>query len=358
MSLYVGASSADYGLKTSGVIDHNSAYTWMAWVDLVSDTDNYGHIWAGIGNASDAWQNADWVGTGSDGTSVRIGAAIAGAEASASGGFFTVGTPKHIAVVRVSASSFQLYENGVAGSSANQSISGRASTQREQLGTLNSLQGPVRLTAIKQWQAALTADEIAAEMRAIRPLRFANLHSWHPAIANNLTDALKDYSGNGRNWTSQGTNTVETPAAPVSWGAGPVIILPVTVTTQKLAPVSDVSAGSWTPSSGSDLYAMLDETAYSDADYIYATSATTCTLALASGSDPSSSTGHILRYRLLAGSGKIAVTLKQSTTTIASWGPHTLTGAAQDFAQTLTSGEADSITDYSALRVEFTSALA
>ena len=127
---------------------------------------------------------------------------------------------------------------------------------------------------------------------------------------------------------------------------------------QLLAPVSDVSAGSWAPSSGSDLYAMVDETAYGDTDYIYAASATTCTLALASGSDPSSSSGHILRYRLLAGSGTVAVTLKQGTTTIASWGPHTLTGAAQDFAQTLTSGEADSITDYSALRVEFTSALA
>lgn len=127
---------------------------------------------------------------------------------------------------------------------------------------------------------------------------------------------------------------------------------------QLLSPVSDVSAGSWTPSSGTDLYAMLDETVASDTDYIAATSATTCTLALASGSDPASSTGHILRYRLPPGSGTVSVALKQGTTTIASWGPHSLTGSAQDFAQTLTGSEADSITDYSALRVEFTSALA
>lgn len=357
MSLYVGDTAFDYGEKTSGLIDHNSAYTWMAWVDLVFDTNNYGHIWAGLGDASDAWQNADWVGTSSDGTSVRIGAAIGGATASADGGSFTVGTPKHVAVVRVSASSIQLYENGVAGPSANQSVSGRASTQREQIGLLNALRSPVRLTAIKQWQAALTDDEIAAEMKSIRPLRLANLHSWHPCIANNLTDALKDYSGNGRDWSAQGTLTVESQTPPVSWGASPIIVLSVTVITQKLAPVSDVSAGSWTPSSGSDLYAMLDETAASDADYIQATSATTCTLALASGSDPSSSTGHILRYRLLAGSGQVTATLKQGTTTIASFGPHTLTGAAQDFAQTLSAGQADSITDYSALRVEFTAAL-
>lgn len=359
MSLYVAESGFDYGLKTSGLIDHNSTYTWMAWIDLVSDTNSYGHIWSALGDSSDAWQNADWIGTDSDGTTLRWGGALSGTDEAFTGSSLSIGSPVHVALVRASSTSLSAYLNGSsAGSTVTINITGRANTAREQLGMLNTLKCPVRLTAIKQWQAALTADEIAAEMRAIRPLRFANLHSWHPAIANNLTDALKDYSGNGRNWTSQGTNTVETPAAPVSWGAGPVIILPVTVTTQKLAPVSDVSAGSWTPSSGSDLYAMLDETAYSDADYIYATSATTCTLALASGSDPSSSTGHILRYRLLAGSGKIAVTLKQSTTTIASWGPHTLTGAAQDFAQTLTSGEADSITDYSALRVEFTSALA
>ncbi len=351
MSLYVGASSADYGLKTSGVIDHNSAYTWMAWVDLVSDTDNYGHIWAGIGNASDAWQNADWVGTGSDGTSVRIGAARAGAEASASGGFFTVGTPKHIAVVRVSASSFQLYENGVAGSSANQSISGRASTQREQLGTLNSLQGPVRLTAIKQWQAALTADEIAAEMRAIRPLRFANLHSWHPAIANNLTDALKDYSGNGRNWTSQGTNTVETPAAPVSWGGS--VILIGTPTVQLARPVSDVTAGTWTASTGSDLYAMLDETVASDADYIVTTAASTCEVALGSVSDPASSGGHVVRYRISANTGGITVRLRQGTTTIAAWTHNPAPSSLTTYAQTLSGAEADSITDYAALKLQF-----
>lgn len=126
-------------------------------------------------------------------------------------------------------------------------------------------------------------------------------------------------------------------------------------TPQLLVPVSDVSAGGWTASSGSDLYAMLDESAYSDSDYIVSSTESSCTVALYAGSDPAVSTGHILRYRLLAGSGTVTVTLKQTTTTIASWGPHTLTGAAQDFAQTLTGGQADSITDYSALRVEFTS---
>lgn len=124
---------------------------------------------------------------------------------------------------------------------------------------------------------------------------------------------------------------------------------------QLLVPISDVSAGAWTPSAGSDLYAMLDESTYSDADYIVSTTPSTCEMRVTVGTDPLSSTGHILRYRLLAGTGTISAYLKQGSTTIASYGPHTLTGSAQDFAQTLTGGEADSITDYSDLRVVFTS---
>ena len=211
------------------------------------------------------------------------------------------------------------------------------------------------IAGIKVWDTNLTDAEIEAEWMRLTPTRFTNLNLWTPGILTG-TNRVKDYSGNARDWTAGGTLT-DGDGPPVPWGAGAILILPVTNISQKLVPVSDVAAGSWTPSSGSDLYAMLDEAAASDTDYIQATSATTCTLALASGGDPASSTGHILRYRLLAGSGTIAVTLKQGTTTIASWGPHTLTGAAQDFAQTLSAGQADSITDYSALRVEFTSSL-
>lgn len=123
---------------------------------------------------------------------------------------------------------------------------------------------------------------------------------------------------------------------------------------QLLAAVSDLSAGAWLPSAGSDLYAMLDEASADDADYIDAGSASTCTIALAAGTDPAVSDSHVLRYRLLPGNGNLAVALKQGTTTIASWGPHVLSNYAQDFAQTLSGTQADSITDYTALRVEFT----
>ena len=45
------------------------------------------------------------------------------------------------------------------------------------------------------------------------------------------------------------------------------------------------------------------------------------------------------------------MSLKQGNTVIAAYGPHTLIGVAQDFEQVLTTEQADSITDYSDLRI-------
>lgn len=354
MSLYVGATAFDFGLKTSGLINHNSAYTWMAWIDLVSDTNSYGHIWSALGDSSDAWQNADWIGTDSDGTTLRWGGALSGTDEAFTGSSLSIGSPVHVALVRASSTSLSAYLNGSsAGSTVTINITGRANTAREQLGMLNTLKCPVRLTAMKCWQAALTAEEIAAEMRSIRPVRFADLHSWHPAIASVLADALKDFSGNGRHWVATGSPSVQTQTPPVSWGAPVVRIGWPVVTAQYARPTSDVSAGTWTASSGSDLFAMLDETTANDTDYIVTTGTSTCEVALGTMSDPAISSGHIVRYRLSATSGGITVRLRQGTTTIATWTHASAPTSLTTYEQTLTGGEADSITDYSALRLQF-----
>lgn len=126
-----------------------------------------------------------------------------------------------------------------------------------------------------------------------------------------------------------------------------------TVTAQYARPTSDVSAGTWTASSGSDLFAMLDETAANDTDYIVTTGTSTCEVALGSLADPVSSSGHIVRYRIAADSGGITVRLRQGTTTIATWTHASAPTSLTTYAQTLTGGEADSISDYSALRLQF-----
>lgn len=124
-------------------------------------------------------------------------------------------------------------------------------------------------------------------------------------------------------------------------------------TVQLLRPTSDISAGAWTPSSGSDLYAMLDETTFNDADYIQTTSASTSEVKFGTGLDPNSSTGHTIRYRA-KGTGTLTVTLREGATLIATHTP-TLTTSFQTFSFTLSGGEADSITNYGDLRLRFVS---
>ena len=133
------------------------------------------------------------------------------------------------------------------------------------------------------------------------------------------------------------------------------IFLPATaVTLTYLRPSADISTGSWTPSTGTTLYTTLDEVSASDADYIQTSTTSSCEIRLAAGATPNNRDNHTIRYRILAGSGTLTAVLKCGSTTIKSWN-HTLTGSAQNISNTLTNGEATNITDYSDLRVVFTS---
>ena len=135
------------------------------------------------------------------------------------------------------------------------------------------------------------------------------------------------------------------------------LFFPVTATVQYARPASDVSAGAWTPSTGVNLYATLDESAADDADYDSTTSASTFTVALGSLTDPAVSTGHILSYRIQVTAGTLYVRILQGATTIATRTHSTSDASAlTTFDYTLTGAEADSITDYTDLRVQFESA--
>ena len=98
---------------------------------------------------------------------------------------------------------------------------------------------------------------------------------------------------------------------------------------------------------------MLDETTANDADYITTVSASTCEVALGSITDPAVSTGHIVRYRLSADAGGITVRLRQGTTTIATWTHAPAPASLTLYEQTLSAGEANAITNYAALKLQF-----
>ena len=122
-------------------------------------------------------------------------------------------------------------------------------------------------------------------------------------------------------------------------------------------PTSDVALGGWS----GPAFSAIDEVTPSDADFTTSPTApagATLEVALGAVEDPQASTGHVVRYRYrknTTGGAQINLTvaLMQGAVQIASWS-HTNIDAVTTAAQTLTGPQADSITDYSNLRLRFT----
>lgn len=177
-----------------------------------------------------------------------------------------------------------------------------------------------------------------------------------------LTVSIGDAGGDGGNIGSDDSETylfvvanrVWSPAEIASFSANPWqifklsrLLLP-TAAVQLLAPSSDISAGTWTASSGGSLFAMLNEAVANDATFDVTSQASTFKVGLAAGANPGVTTGHIVRYRIV---GSQTVSLMQGVTVIASWSqaPTIMT----TFAQTLTGVQAAAITDYASLSIQF-----
>jgi hypothetical protein len=126
-------------------------------------------------------------------------------------------------------------------------------------------------------------------------------------------------------------------------------------------PSSDVTTTNWTRSTGTNAYyTYVEETTADDNDYLQTTVTNSgLELGLSSVTDPVSSSGHIVRIRTwstggAAAEGRTILLLQGSTTiaTVATGNPTRTVGSQVNF--TLTSAQADSITDYSNLRIRVT----
>lgn len=119
-------------------------------------------------------------------------------------------------------------------------------------------------------------------------------------------------------------------------------------------PSSDITK-QWTPSSGSDHYAMIDEVTASDADYISATAAgQTTEVKLQSMTAPQPGTSVAIGYRVqgVTGSAGVTVSMVQGTTVIATDTTRTANG---DYTLTVSSGTWASVTDWTDIRLRFVS---
>jgi hypothetical protein len=125
-----------------------------------------------------------------------------------------------------------------------------------------------------------------------------------------------------------------------------------------LRPIADTSNGAWTASSGSDRYAMIDESATNDADYITVSSASTYKTRLTTVSDPGVNTDHSVVVRAKGdGSSQLTIALVQGDPTETAIASTTVTPTVgyANYTLTVTSGQAANITDYSLLYLKLTS---
>lgn len=126
-------------------------------------------------------------------------------------------------------------------------------------------------------------------------------------------------------------------------------------------PSADLDTTGWTTQSGggTNLYDVLNETVADDADFARSSNphGDVLKLYLSDVTDPQSSAGHVVRYRIgKQGTGVVSfdVALMQGAVEIASW-PHVGVAAGPTtYEQTLSGAEADAITDYTDLQLWFT----
>jgi hypothetical protein len=125
---------------------------------------------------------------------------------------------------------------------------------------------------------------------------------------------------------------------------------------QVLEPVSDITAANWVPSTGASLYAMIDEAAPDDSDYIYNLGivGSECAVGLSAGNAPASNVGNVVTYRIKGdGSSSLTVTLKETTTTIATWTHSPSPTNYTTYVQELSTAQVASIGNFSNLRLYF-----
>jgi hypothetical protein len=132
--------------------------------------------------------------------------------------------------------------------------------------------------------------------------------------------------------------------------------------TQYARPDNDpTQTTNWVPSTGSSLYAMIDEASTDDGDWVQVTDdmmgqTETFKVDLGTVTDPVSSSDHKVTVRASDsvgfGSVTFTVKLKQGATTISNITSFTLAGSVANYTYTLPTAEADSITSYGSLLLE------
>ena len=172
-----------------------------------------------------------------------------------------------------------------------------------------------------------------------------------------LSEDRVDLNGSGLEFLTAFAAQGAWPADKVrSWTNNPwQLFAPSKIT---VLPQSDTYTTQWTPSSGTDHYALIDETTANDADYISATAAgQTDEVRLASMTAPQASTDLLINYRVqgIVGSATVTMSLRQGSggTLIAT---DTAKNTDNTYQLVVPAATWASVTDWTDLRLRFVSA--
>lgn len=344
------ASSQFLKYTGGGLFDYNAPYTALMSVRLTTDTNTRTSLLLFDTNGSN---NSDSLEMGFSGTTLQL--VVNDGTPVASTTDLVVGAWTNVALARHSATDLRMYVNGVQqGSAATTNVAGRAAQTIARVGTwfdtFNFLDG--RVANLKIYSRLLTTDEMLMEHGAFRPISTSSLWCWLPMVHSTTTDAVIDYSGNARNFsTSASAPTIED-GPPISWGAFPIIPEQTSVIYSFARPIEDIaSSNNWLTSTGSTRYTLIDEALADDTDYIYAnTAALTSEVKVEPIIGPQ---GNILvsyKVQNIGGRGNVTVSMYAGSTLIKS---DTKRNVADVYTMTVTSAEYSSVTDWSNIRLRF-----
>lgn len=209
----IGIGLTDIGLvRTAGAfLNPAGSFTFMTWAAFPTAVSSGYRILNLLGDRTYA---GAYVRTGpnrSDSTDWQLKAQNAAATNAATNEIIYQ-TPTiwhHIAVTYVTGTNvLSIYYNGTLKDTITVNLS-LSTFSREQIGwdVSPSSHGNLYVCCYRSWSAALTADQIRAEMASENAVLAAGLFCDTPLST--LSD-LADDSGNGRNWTAQGTLTTVT----------------------------------------------------------------------------------------------------------------------------------------------------
>jgi len=258
-------------------------------------------------------------------------------------------------------------------------ITGNQTTAGYTEGVSNSGIGDASATVTDAGVTTTGVDRLALNFVAVNGT--AGLSSFTGETGGDWTEAVAEYTDATNGIQLQLQTATIASAGTINGGSftgdgGQYIVIGIAVlpggaaAVQSLNPSADSVDGTWTNESGNNtnLYASIDEDTASNTDYIRSVlspSTSGCRVKLETGGDPASSTGHKIKWRVAkdaTGGQTIGMTVKLyqgggnvqgAGTLIASFTRANVSNTFTDFEETLSGGEADSITNYGDLYLEF-----